>query len=50
MTGVAGASYHNEVVVKLQAVEHPGGRREEGGHGQGEGQALDVPGTNHSHL
>lgn len=33
-------THHDVGVIELQAIQHPGGGGQEGGDGQGEGQAL----------
>ena len=43
-------SHHDVVVLELQAVQHPGGGGEEGGHSQREGQTLQVAAAHYPHL
>lgn len=42
--------YHDVVVVELEAIKDPGGRREEGGDRQREGQTLNIPTANDLYL
>ena len=43
-------SYHNKVVVQLEAVEDPGSWSEQGGYREWEGQALHITTAHYSYL
>lgn len=44
--GTLAVFYHDVVVVELEAIKDPGGRREEGGDRQREGQTLNITTAN----
>lgn len=47
---VCAQSYHDVTVTQLEAVKDPRCRRQQGAHGQREGQTLHVAGSHHFHL